>query len=485
MSGGRARCLVFACVLPTLSCGRTGLYPSDNGVGGAGEGTGAGGVGAGGAGLGGKAAMGGRAAFGGLGGLDAGSSGSSGVGGTGSSGGAPDVTALRTGAFRTCAIASGRLRCWGSNGFGELGYGHTMDIGDDEVPRSAGDVDVGGRVLDVGIGDVHACALLEGGQVRCWGNNITGALGLGRGSHVTIGDDELPTSEAVVDVGGVVTKLAVGSRHTCALMEDGTVRCWGDNNDSQLGIGGVPNRIGDNESPADGVPVDLGEPALDIAAGSLHTCALFAGGRVRCWGEGSSAQLGYGNLDTVGDDEPVREAGYVDVGGPVVALAPGGQHTCALLDSGNVRCWGIPAGGILGYADGQVIGDDEVPAVAGDVDVGSKVVQLSATHGRTCALLAGGTVRCWGDGSYGHGYGHSRDVGSYSLPSAEGDIDLGGEAHALSTGGGRHGCALLDEGRVRCWGYGPRGALGYGYLVPRDTIGDDETPASTDPVEIF
>jgi len=141
--------------------------------------------------------------------------------------------------------------------------------------------------------------------------------------------------------------------------------------------------------------------ATQIAAGGSHTCALLSGGTVRCWGLSSSGQLGYANTNTIGDNETPASAGDVNVGGTVTQVVAGGEHTCALLSGGTVRCWGLSSSGQLGYANTNNIGDNETPASAGNVNVGGTVAQLSAGSIHTCALLSGGTVRCWGSASNG------------------------------------------------------------------------------------
>ena len=121
--------------------------------------------------------------------------------------------------------------------------------------------------------------------------------------------------------------------------------------------------------------MDVGGTVTQISAGSTHTCALLSTGNVRCWGSGGitgfsdRGQLGYGNIADIGDDELPASAGDVDVGGPVTQIAAGRQFTCALLSSGNVRCWGTAQSGANGYPLTSTIGDDELPTSAGDVCV--------------------------------------------------------------------------------------------------------------------
>ena len=370
----------------------------------------------------------------------------------------PGVNAISAGGAHTCArIGAGTVRCWGFNDFGQLGYANISTIGDNETPASAGNVSVGGNVAQVSAGRFHTCALLENGGVRCWGLGLSGRLGYG--NVTTIGDNEAPATTGDVTVGGPVTMVAAGTSHTCALLATGVVRCWGAASSGQLGYGNVTT-IGDNEAPASAGDVNVGGTVVQIATGFGHTCALLVDGRVRCWGGNASGQLGYGTVNNIGDNENPASAGDVNVGGTVVKVAAGGLHTCALLDTGRVRCWGSGTRGRLGYGNTNDIGDDEPPASASDVNVGGIVVDLATTAAHTCALLDTGRVRCWGWGANGRlGYGNVNDIGDNETPASAGDIDLGGTAVKITTGYG-HTCALLDTGGVRCWGTSGAGNSG-------------------------
>jgi cysteine-rich repeat protein len=377
------------------------------------------------------------------------------------------------GAAHTCALLeTGTVRCWGHSTHGALGYGNTSSIGDDEAPATAGDVDVGSAVVQLAASMEHTCALLETGAVRCWGYGLYGQLGYGNTSN--IGDDEAPVTAGDVDVGGIVVQLAAGDYHTCALLETSAVRCWGDGTYGQLGYGNT-NNIGEDETPATAGDVDVGGVVVQLAAGWMHTCALLETGAVRCWGHGGAGQLGYGNTSHIGDGEAPATAGDVDVGGVVVQLAAGEWHTCALLETGAVRCWGYGGAGQLGYGHTSNIGEDETPATAGDVPVGGVVVRLAVGAWHTCALLETGAVRCWGRGQEGQlGYGSTSHIGDDEAPATAGDVDVGGVVVQLAADG-HHTCALLETGAVRCWGNGGGGRLGYGHT---SAIGDDEHPAS-------
>jgi alpha-tubulin suppressor-like RCC1 family protein len=252
-----------------------------------------------------------------------------------------------------------------------LGYGNLEDIGDDETPASAGDIDIGGVAVGLAVGAEHTCVLLENGAVRCWGNadEFSAEYGyggrLGYGNSEDIGDDETPASAGDVDVGAPVVNLVAGEMHTCALLVGGAVRCWGWG--VPLGYGGQD--IGDDETPASAGDVPIGGVAIAIAAGGSHTCAMMEGGGVRCWGLSQHGQLGYGNEDSVGLVNTPADVGLVDLGGVPIEISLGSDHTCALLEGGGIRCWGHAGYGRLGYANIEMIGDDETPASAGDVMV--------------------------------------------------------------------------------------------------------------------
>jgi hypothetical protein len=170
-----------------------------------------------------------------------------------------------------------------------------------------------------------------------------------------------------VDVGDTVTQIVAGEDHTCALLDTGSVRCWGLGASGRLGYGNT-NDIGDNETPASAGDVTVGGTAVQIDAGAFHTCVLLDTGAVRCWGLGGTGRLGYGNSTNIGDDETPASAGDVTVGGAVAQIVTGSQ-TCALLVAGSVRCWGSSSNGMLGYGNNAIIGDNETPASAGDVDI--------------------------------------------------------------------------------------------------------------------
>ena len=236
-------------------------------------------------------------------------------------------------------------------------------------------------IVQVSAHSVAACALLSDGAVRCWGSNEVGELG--HGNDMTIGDDEHPWAGGDLQLSGPAQQIAVGGAHACALLASGEVQCWGHGNDGSLGYGSL-DHIGDDEVPAAVGTLDLDEPALQLFVSWRHNFVLLAGGRLRCWGFNIAGNLGYGHTQTIGDDETLAGLGDVSLGGEVVDVSLGLETSCAILAGGDLRCWGNNYANVLGYAGIDLVGDDELPSDLPPVDVGGPVVDVAAGAGRRC-----------------------------------------------------------------------------------------------------
>ena len=329
--------------------------------------------------------------------------------------GAP-ATSLAAGYRHTCALmAGGSVQCWGRNDFGQLGLGHANDIGDDEVPTAAvSKVPLGATAKLIAAGGDSTCTLLADNSLRCWGRNDFGQLGLGHTDN--IGDDELPTAaNAQVSLGGTPTALALAGDHDCALLDTNGIRCWGRNDLGQLGIGSTSN-IGDNELPSTTTPITFIEkgPIVGLTAGGDHTCVQIDstafGSLSSCWGYNGDGSLGVASFD----EKPLALAGDWPPGSwgfPIVRLVCGAKHTCLLLSSHDLRCFGLNDYAQLGLPRLGPLGTNAPPNNAAPIDFGldSKGIPAYATLFATgsyhnCALLNTGEVRCWGmnlDGQLG------------------------------------------------------------------------------------
>jgi alpha-tubulin suppressor-like RCC1 family protein len=291
--------------------------------------------------------------------------------------------------------------------------------------------------LDAGI--QHTCAILADRTLRCWGKGLAGRLGYGSDAAILLAAAAPPVD---LGPGRSARAIAAGDFHTCAVLDDGSVKCWGFGANGRLGYGSAANV----SFPAAAPPVDLGpgRRAVAITAGTSHTCAILDTGAVRCWGNGSDGRLGYGHELSVGDDETPGAIAPVDLGPgrSARAIAAGDFHTCAILDDGSMRCWGFGASGQLGNGGTGDVGDNESPASAGLVALpaGRAARAVAGGAGHTCAILDDGSVRCWGFGANGRlGYGSTSTLTAPpgTLPQTAGPVDVGPgrSAPALTLGG--------------------------------------------------
>jgi alpha-tubulin suppressor-like RCC1 family protein len=332
------------------------------------------------------------------------------------------VVQVAAGFAHTCVLFDdGKVRCWGrlvddlvfKTVDGLLG---TDDVVNDTEsgfvdPLATGDVRLPEPAVQISAaaGGAHSCALLLSGKIACWGINDHGQCGIGpAGEGESVGGK---TNEAlsVVRLDAVALEVSVGAAHTCALLEGGLVTCWGLGQGGRLGYGQNTDRL----EPLGAVPI--GEPALHVTAGLGLTCVLLEGGRVRCWGGNDDGQLGYGHAEAIGDNETPEQAatmagpdgnplgGDVPVGGVgvvQVSAVADARAVCALFTSGAVRCWGVNDYGELGYGHTQTLGRRYTPqqlderGSGGDLALGGSALALSI--GGRCALLDSGALYCWG-----------------------------------------------------------------------------------------
>ncbi len=340
------------------------------------------------------------------------------------------ITALAAGTSHTCALTdTGGIKCWGSNGGGRLGNNTT-----NSSPIPVDVSDPGGPATALAAGSEHTCAVINGG-IKCWGDNRVGQLGNNSNENSL---SPVPVS----NVTGGATVVVAGFRYTCALIGS-EVKCWGLNNTGQLGNGGTTNSS---------VPIsveNLSSGVDRLAAGTGHTCALTSNGGMQCWGANNSGQLGNGSLARLA---PVNVEG---LGTGVTALATGTEHNCAIID-GGVKCWGFNNRGQLGNTS---TASSSTPVAVADLTTGMSSLNtaLAAGAGHSCALTASGGVRCWGDNTFGQLGDDSTE--QRLTPVAVVGLPDGSIVTALAAGN-NHTCALLADGSVYCWGRNNNGQLG-------------------------
>jgi len=330
-------------------------------------------------------------------------------------------TQIAAGDAHACALANdGTVMCWGRNSEGQLGNGAIYDGSGNSLsslisanlraatgqPGNGSSIPVTvpglSGVVAISAGGNQSCALLGDGSVKCWGST----------SHLL---DVSSVPVAVTGLMGAVTAISVGAGHVCALLGSGGVQCWGGAASGQLGNGATTY----SKTPV--AVTGLTSVVTAISAGNRRTCALLNGGTIQCWGAASSTT-------------PVTMTGLKGA----TAISVGGWNTCVLLSGGAVQCWD---------------GSGSTPVIVAGL---TGVRAISVGRGHTCAVLGDGTAKCWGDGGYGQlGNGASNDS---KIP-----VTVTGLTGATAISAGEYfSCALRNDGSIWCWGSNRQGELGDG-----------------------
>jgi alpha-tubulin suppressor-like RCC1 family protein len=343
------------------------------------------------------------------------------------------VVAIGAGGYHACAIVDdGSLACWGRNLSGELGDGTTTN-----ALARVKTTGLSAPVVAVAAGSYHTCALTDAGAVFCWGYNGNGQLGNGTTTSAH-------TPVAVTGLSSDVVAISAGSDHTCALTNTGALKCWGDNGFGEIGDGSNTDRK---------TPVAIPGFAANVAgvtAGQAVTCAVTTAGAASCWGFNGNGRLGDGT--TTNRNAPVAVSG---LSSGVASIATMGDHSCAVLSTGTVRCWGGNEYGQLG--DGTTTDRSTPVAVSGLTDV----EKVTGGNAHTCALANGG-VQCWGwnnQGQLGNASMTDTSVPGLVAGLGNGIVDVEGAA--------MHSCAVTATGAVLCWGLNDMGELGVGAASER------------------
>ena len=236
----------------------------------------------------------------------------------------------------------------------------------------------------IAIGAEHMCMILDNASVACWGKGADGELGNNDTSF-----QSAPVYVSSFGPGRTATAISAGARHTCALLDNGSVSCWGDGENGQLGNGALQST---SSVPSPLLPFPSGQKAMTLSSGNSHTCAILDDGAIACWGAGSEGQLGNGMTSSSASPQLTDSLGE---NRSAKSISSGHQHTCAILDNGSTVCWGNGAKGQLGNGG---VASSSSPAPIAAIPSAFKPVALASGDDHTCALLSKGSVVCWGSG---------------------------------------------------------------------------------------
>ena len=295
------------------------------------------------------------------------------------------------------------------------------------------------KATSVSAGYYHSCLVTNAGGAKCWGYNVYGQ----------VGDGTTTTRSKPTDVTGLTSGASASEAgfyyHTCGITSTGGVKCWGYNTYGQLG---------DGTTTAKYVPTDvtgLSSGVTALALGYYHTCALTSAGGVKCWGYNAYGQLG--DATTTTKNVPTDVSG---LSSGVIAIAAGYQHTCAVTNTGAVKCWGYNTYGQLG--DGTTTAKS-VPTNVPALTTGATAIAAGYYH--TCAIASGG-AKCWGYNIYGQ-LGDGTTTAKY-VPT-----DVSTLASGVSTidAGNYHTCAVTSVGAATCWGQNTSGQAGDGTTISK------------------
>lgn len=387
--------------------------------------------------------------------------------------------------FNCARTRSGLVKCWGNNAFGQLGQEHRNAIGTtlESLGANLKPVNLGTSrtAVDITLGSTHACALLDDGSAKCWGRNSFGQLGLG--TNINLGDDPNEMGDALPRIQFArnqrLVKIAAGGNTTCALFESRQALCWGSNAQGMAGQETSISTVGTDPMniPALLPPIELGTNlrVVDLFVSTSHICALLEDRSAKCWGNNSLGQLGLGDTKnrgretgTMGNALPYPSLGTDE---KIQTMTLGELHTCASFENGRMKCWGFNDFGQLGVGDSLIRGS--TPETLGMAlpwvmpSSGLSLLQIEANTYSTCALLQNRAIKCWGSNAFGQ-LGQGDQLNRGDSPQNSGDalpfIRLGRNARPVQVAmGNAHVCTLLQDGSVKCWGRNSSGQLGQGH----------------------
>ena len=384
-----------------------------------------------------------------------------------------------------CAVKSdGTTLCWGEGDDNRLGQANTTD---QRVPAVVASLE---DVRAIRAGNKHTCALRSNNKVVCWGSQANGSLGNGTSNaNTSVATPTLVNNHSgnTGDLSGV-RQLSVGGDHSCAVLNNNKVVCWGKNDSGRLGDNSTTHRSSpvfvenDDDDAITGIK--------QVSAGSSHTCAARNNGEAYCWGSNSAKQVSSGSSGNYKYARSVKSNSSTNLNN-IVKVEAGYSHSCALRTDGKVRCWGSntvsqigygSSGGNKTYADKNVL----APGEASDGTALSGVIDLVVGTSSSCALLKSQKIVCWGDSTDNIlGNGSTTDTTETQWVLGEDNSGQLGDVVGINVGW-YVACALKADGRILCWGKGSYYTLGddsnSGNTYPQPVL---KSTGSTKPFSVF
>ena len=367
------------------------------------------------------------------------------------------------GTSHSCVELSDKTtRCWGNAASGQLGNGQ-LSTTNMTIPVSVYGIS---NAAQISAGGTHACAVLDNGSIACWGSGLNGELGI-----KLVGSKSTPV---IVPVSGTFTQVSAGYGHTCALKNDGTVWCFGDNDYGQLG----DNSTTDSFSA---VQVNSITTAKQISTGNDFSCALLTDNYTKCWGYNSHGQLGdRSNTDRLTPvNVKLSNANNLD---NVRSISSNKYTSCAVLNNNNAYCWGKGDHQQLGYTSNQYQGNRNF---AVETAGSNSFIQVSNSYNFTCGIFTSGSVSCWG-GNYSSSserYGQSGTSSNsyYAYPLSGNAVENISNIAKIASGKYHH-CAIDNSSKIWCWGRNNYGQQGDG--ISEDNYAPVEVIGISNAVEI-
>ena len=369
------------------------------------------------------------------------------------------VTQVVSGEQHACALADGKLYCWGDNTEGQFGDGTTTDS---LVPKEINfSGPLAGKVPSfISASYMNTCGVIEG-AAYCWGDNTNGMFGNNSNASSLV---PVAVDASGVLAGKTVTSLTMGQSRVCAVAS-GQAYCWGINtNNGTFGDGTTADSLVPVAVDASGVLA--GKTIVSIALSADATCALASDSQVYCWGDGANGKLG--NNQTSDSLVPVAvNTSSALSGKTVLSLKAGGIAFCVIASDNQVYCWGSNLSGLLGD---ESIAEWESSLVPNPVDTsgvlaGKTISELAMGYGHACVIASDQQTYCWGSNQVGQAANGTYGNGDQLSPGA---IDTSGALAGKNISkvfGLLYGSCVTSIGKLYCWGYNSHGQVGANNIV--------------------